>query len=306
VHPTTADARARYLLNRPAGRRGNIRAPFHLSFETSIGGERAMLANLARTLVVAAFVVAAPQLGWSQAAGAGQCAACHARLPGGSSAGHGFAAWRGSPHAAAGVGCEACHGGDASASDREAAHRGIRRSSDRTSPVYFTQVPVTCGRCHAAELAYFRSSVHFARLTSDGRGPNCVTCHGSMATSLLSPEQMLRTCTACHTPGGAAPPEKPRESAQVLALVRAETMLFDVVSASAVGNAPGATRARANLEQARRHLGAAAEVWHGFRVDSAAQRLSAAREDIAAAWVALGHRRPRESPLGRPSGPVRP
>ncbi len=266
-----------------------------------------MLANLARTFVVAALVVAAPSTGWSQGARAtGQCAACHARLSGGSSAGHGFAAWRGSPHAAANVGCEACHGGDASSSDRATAHRGILRSSDRASQVYFTRVPETCGRCHSAELAYFRSSVHFARLQSDGRGPNCVTCHGSMATTLLSPEQMLRTCSACHVRGGAAPPEKPRESAQVLALFRASAILYDVVATEAAGNAPGAARARAQLEQGRRQLGAAAEVWHGFRVDSAAQRLSAAREDIVAAWMALGHPRPRDSMLRRTPAAERP
>jgi hypothetical protein len=143
---------------------------------------------------------------------ADQCVQCHGRLPEASSAGHGFSAWRGSRHGAAGVGCEACHGGDPAASDRAAAHRGIRRSTDRASPVYFTHIPETCGRCHAAELGYFRSSVHFARLQSDGRGPNCVTCHGSMATSVLAPERALRTCSACHVAGGVAPVEKANES----------------------------------------------------------------------------------------------
>ncbi|MBI4542344.1 MAG: hypothetical protein HY705_04885 [Gemmatimonadetes bacterium] len=242
--------------------------------------------------------------GWAQARG--QCAACHERLPGASGAGHGFTAWRGSRHGAVGVGCEACHGGNASTPDREAAHRGMRRSSDPESPVYFRRIPDTCGRCHAAELAYFRSSIHFARLRSDGRGPNCVTCHGSMATSLLAPEQVLRTCSACHAADGVAAPERARESAQVLALVRVENILYDIVAAAAEGGSSGAGRARALLVQAQRHLDAAAEVWHGFRVDSASQRLGAAREDIVAAWVALGHRRPREGRLGRAPGPERP
>lgn len=255
-------------------------------------------------LVATLFSGAWARPGWAQ--GASQCAACHARLAESSGAGHGFAAWRGSPHAGAGVGCEACHGGNAAAADRETAHRGIRRSSDHGSPVYFTRVPETCGRCHAAELAYFRSSIHYARLKSDGRGPNCVTCHGSMATSLLSPEQMLRTCSACHVRDGIAPPERPRESAQVLALARAENILYDIVTTAAEGGSPPAVRARAMLDHAQRHLAAAAEIWHGFRVDSAVQRLGAAREEIVGAWVALGHRRPGEGRPGRLMGPARP
>jgi hypothetical protein len=238
---------------------------------------------------------------------ASQCVACHRGLAETSSAGHGFSAWRGSRHGAVGVGCEACHGGDPAAADRVVAHRAVRRSSDPASPVYFTRIPETCGRCHAAELGYFRSSVHFARLQSDGRGPNCVTCHGSMATSVLTPERVLRTCSACHTEGGVAPVEKARESAQVLALVRAENVLYDVVAtSSAASGAARAARARPLLAQAGRHLDAAAEVWHGFRLDSAVQRLGAARGDIVAAWMALGHPAPREGRPGRATGGRRP
>jgi hypothetical protein len=231
-----------------------------------------------------------------------RCVACHSGLAGTSGAGHGFAAWRGSKHGTAGVGCEACHGGDPTRADSGAAHRGMFRSTDSRSSVFFTTIPETCGRCHAAELGYFRSSIHFARLRSDGRGPNCVTCHGSMATSVLTPERALHTCSACHTEGGVAPAERAKESAQVLALVRAENMLFDVVATSAAGSgADRAARARPHLERAQRSLEAAAEVWHGFRLDSAVQRLGAARGDIVAGWVALGHPAPRE---GRPVRPT--
>lgn len=252
-----------------------------------------------------AAVLGAPTVGRTQQAG--QCVACHSRLADASGAGHGFSAWRGSRHGAVGVGCEACHGGDPTAADRTAAHRNVVRSSEQASPVYFTRIPETCGRCHAAELGYFRSSIHFARLQSDGRGPNCVTCHGSMATSVLTPERALRTCSACHTEGGAAPVERAKESAQVLALVRAENLLYDVVAtSSAASGASRAARARLLLGRAQRNLDAAAEVWHGFRLDSAVQRLGTAREDIVAAWMALGHPAPREGRPGRATGGRRP
>lgn len=233
-----------------------------------------------------------------------QCVACHGALGDTTGAGHGFAAWRGSPHAVAGVGCEACHGGDPQARDRQAAHRGVAPSSDPQSRVFFVRMPETCGRCHASEAGYFRSSLHYARLRADGRGPNCVTCHGAMATSVLTPERLLGTCSACHAVGGAAPPEKAREAAQVLALVRVENILYDIVATevAAQRGARGSARARVMLDEADRHLTAAAEVWHSFRLDSAAARLGDARENLEAAWVALGHRTPLETRRGRAGG----
>ena len=229
--------------------------------------------------------------------GTNHCVACHQGLPERSQAGHSFQAWRQSPHAP-GVTCDACHGGDPAATDTARAHRTIIRSGDRRSPLFYSQIPQTCGRCHAAELGYFRASRHFARLQSDGRGPNCVTCHGAMATSVLTPEDVLSTCSACHAPGGAAPVDRARESAPILSLVRAETMLYNVVSTVAAA-APKSQRsgAVAPLASAQRNLGAAAEVWHTFRLDSASARLSLARTDLAAAWTALGYHTPLDASL---------
>jgi hypothetical protein len=247
-----------------------------------------------------AFALAAPPGHAQQAAPASECVTCHSRLSETSGAGHGFAAWRESRHAAAGVNCEACHGGDPAATDTAAAHRGVLPSSNRASPVFFTRIPNTCGKCHAAEVAYFRTSLHYARLETDGRGPNCVTCHGAMATRVLTPERLLGTCSACHIAGGVAPPEKAREAERVLALVRAENILYDVVDveASAQRRGRAASRAHILLGAAERHLWAAAEVWHSFRLDSAAARLDEARQTIVEAWEALGHPAPRESGIG--------
>jgi hypothetical protein len=253
-----------------------------------LGWRRARAAAFALLLLGVAGVPAAA----AQTRAGGQCVACHARLPEASGAGHGFTAWRGSRHGAAGVGCEACHGGDPTATDAAAAHRGVVRSSDTASAVYFRRIPDTCGRCHASEAGYFRSSVHFARLRSDGHGPNCVTCHGAMATSVLTPARVLGTCSACHSAGGVAPLGKSREAAQVLGLVRATNILYDVVAASA--GARGG-RARTLLDDADRRLAAAAEVWHSFRLDSATARLGVAREDLVNAWVALGHPAPSDT-----------
>lgn len=248
--------------------------------------------------LVAGFGGPRDALAQSRAAGS-QCVVCHARVPEATGAGHGFTAWRGSRHGAAGVGCEACHGGNAATPDKTAAHRGVVRSSNPASAVYFRRIPDTCGRCHASEAGYFRSSVHFARLRSDGHGPNCVTCHGAMATSVLTPEGVLGTCSACHSATGVAAVGKSREAAQVLGLVRATNVLYDVVAASAGTRGGGAGTL---LADADRHLAAAAEVWHSFRLDAATARLGAAREDLVNAWVALGHPAPSETRARRTPG----
>ena len=266
------------------------------------GGRLPHALALGLALLLAAALAPSARAQGRRAVPAGQCVVCHARLPESSGAGHGFAAWRGSPHAAAAVGCEACHGGDPAATTPAAAHRGVVRSGDAASAVFFARIPDTCGRCHAAEAGYFRTSVHYARLRSDGHGPNCVTCHGSMATTVLTPERVLGTCSACHSVGGVAPVGKSREAAQVLALVRATNILYDVVSASAGARAAGTpARARTLIGDAERDLAAAAEVWHSFRLDSAAARLAAARGDLVGAWVALGHVAPRETGLRTPA-----
>lgn len=137
------------------------------------------------------------------AAGAGaadktSCVECHRGVKTGVVASHNFADWKKSAHARAGVSCEACHGGDASAKDKAGAHKGVLRSSDAASRIYFTRIPETCGSCHAAEFDAFRQSAHFKELESSGKGPNCVTCHGSMANVVLGPRELEHTCALCH------------------------------------------------------------------------------------------------------------
>ena len=265
--------------------------------EVGRGVRGAMLGILALALAAQAQAQAQARRGGAR----NTCVACHSLQSGNTEGGHGFAAWKSSPHAGAGVTCEACHGGNPAAADPAEAHQGVKPSSDQASRVYFSRVPLTCGQCHASEAGYFRSSVHYARLQSDGRGPNCVTCHGSMATRILTPDSALGTCTACHAPGGVAPVGKAREAAQVLALVRAENILFDIVAnAASTSHTAGTPRARVLVDDAERHLTAAAEVWHSFRLDSAAARLGDARELLADAWTALGHPRPHESRPIRP------
>ncbi|HUK62927.1 MAG TPA: hypothetical protein VLV15_06330 [Dongiaceae bacterium] len=143
--------------------------------------------------------------------GANACVACHERevLP--ISLGHSFADWRGSAHGRGGVGCEKCHGGDASASDAAAAHKSVLPAADAESLVNPRHLATTCGGCHERERDAYVDTVHAQEVKTHGRGATCSTCHGAMATSLPSPSELAARCAACH--------KKPLEAEAALAVL---------------------------------------------------------------------------------------
>jgi hypothetical protein len=107
--------------------------------------------------------------------------------------------WVTSKHALYGVGCEQCHGGDATTSDEAAAHRGVTSSAVPSSAVHRMALPTTCGRCHLSEAHAFERSAHQALLShGDAMAPTCTSCHSSMATDVPSPATLERQCAHCH------------------------------------------------------------------------------------------------------------
>ena len=128
----------------------------------------------------------------------GSCVECHQGLPANSAADHDYAEWDRSVHAGAGVNCESCHGGNSSVKDKAAAHIGVLGATDATRRIFLQKIPQTCGTCHEAEYKAFQQSKHFKEFQSSGRGPSCVTCHGSLANVVLGPKEMKTTCTLCH------------------------------------------------------------------------------------------------------------
>src|SRR4030067_1974415 len=71
------------------------------------------------------------------------CMECHKDLPAGSYAGHKYSDYTGSVHDRNSVRCEACHGGNPMHSDKTAAHKGIFKSGDPNSAVFFRNLPHT-------------------------------------------------------------------------------------------------------------------------------------------------------------------
>lgn len=198
------------------------------------------------------------------------CVDCHRTAGGVAYMEHNFADWTRSAHAIAGIACQSCHGGDPHQDESPAAHAGVLPSTDPDSPVFFTRVPATCGVCHEPELKAFRKSAHDRKLQRSGRGPNCVTCHGSMANQVMGQRELDMNCTPCHPPPGRAYAALSALNEARLSLERLREALQEDGSA---GN--GVKGQELEYQEALRLYGEAVLDWHAFKTDEVSR---AARE----------------------------
>lgn len=133
--------------------------------------------------------------------------------------------WEKDVHAAAGLGCESCHGGDPvpihSKDPDEAADAAMDPAKGFQPPPERTEIPAFCARCHSDpaymkrfnpqaridQLAEYRTSVH-GQLNAKGDPvpATCVDCHGihgirpvSSPQSPAYPTNVPKTCARCHS-----------------------------------------------------------------------------------------------------------
>jgi len=103
--------------------------------------------------------------------------------------------WETSWHSENGISCHNCHGGDP-----EDAENAMSPQKGFVGTPKYAQVPEFCGKCHVGILKNFLESGHSKALQSSGKGPNCVTCHGShdiqKASINIINEQL---CIKCHS-----------------------------------------------------------------------------------------------------------
>lgn len=144
------------------------------------------------------------------AAAAGQsyrstCADCHFARPDAPAQDH-LLNWDHSPHGRNNVGCEKCHGGNASTFESLLAHAGILSASSAKSPVNRRNLPTTCGACHVGPFVAFQDSRHYELLeAAKEHGPTCTTCHETVGARLLSPKALESRCGSCHGVNEVAP-----------------------------------------------------------------------------------------------------
>jgi DnaJ-class molecular chaperone len=88
--------------------------------------------------------------------------------------------------------CSSCHGS-----------HGILPASDPKSPVHRTNIPESCGRCHAGILRIYADSVHGkAVMEGNSTAPVCVNCHTAHEIRRVEMERwkldVIQECGTCH------------------------------------------------------------------------------------------------------------
>jgi hypothetical protein len=226
-------------------------------------------------VLVASAVAAVPALAQQS-----RCADCHYSRPEAPAQDH-LMDWDRSPHGRQNVGCEKCHGGDATSFEPFIAHRGILSPANPASPVSRSNLPATCGGCHAGPFAAFQASKHYEmQRAGDLNVPTCATCHGNTAAWLLSPKALEGQCNQCHGAGKIAPrPERAQRARQLLegvVSVREQLQL----ARGLINHVDDRTR-RAELQQAYDQaqvpLTEAIDAGHKFVFDRLEERLGVAR-----------------------------
>ena len=192
-----------------------------------------------------------------------------------------LADWDHSPHARNSVGCESCHGGDASAVEAIRAHQGLLNSRNPASPVNRTNLPKTCGSCHTGPFVGFQKSKHYEMLQSGNEHvPTCTTCHGEVGAQLLSPKALSARCSSCHGEGKISPhTDRPASASLLLTDVSAVRASLKEAR-SLINRVTDATRKSSlneAFQQAEVPLIEAIQAGHEFVFDNLRERLGVAR-----------------------------
>jgi hypothetical protein len=131
---------------------------------------------------------------------AANCTGCHVTLKQKAGAAHSYRDWELSKHAAAGVSCVNCHGGDSEAELADDAHIHMEFSGNRQAMNAARHLVLSqgCGNCHHRERESFRQSPHQRALEAGKLAADCTTCHGVLGTESLTPTNIRDACSRCH------------------------------------------------------------------------------------------------------------
>jgi hypothetical protein len=130
-----------------------------------------------------------------------------------------FLDWQLSVHREYEVSCSDCHGGNPELADKKKAHGAEVGEEQQASAVNFKNIPDTCGQCHDDFHDAYLESNHFEHLVKakqEKQGPNCVTCHGSMNTTVLDVTTVEAACARCHNEETDNHPEIPNDARLIL------------------------------------------------------------------------------------------
>jgi formate-dependent nitrite reductase cytochrome c552 subunit len=185
--------------------------------------------------------------------------------------------WYGSVHGKKGVTCDKCHGGDPGQVSKKKAHAGVGSVKDAQSPVYYKNLPETCGTCHRGVYEQFVQSRHYQNLKADRLAPTCTTCHGfQMDIGGVEPLQVAGRCTICHNPQKGVKPEVADLTRQIMdEITRTEQAIQKAQLAVDLAGEQGVEPKEASqmLRSARDRLKKTGDLWHRFHLTNFKQEL---------------------------------
>lgn len=215
-----------------------------------------------------------------------QCVVCHSKLMSPYSVTSRYAQWHISLHKEKAVGCEKCHGGDATSKEAKQAHLGVQLANDAKSKLHAKNLAQTCSACHREITNSFVESKHSQNLQAAGLGPSCNTCHAHMASEVIyTPEQTAKLCASCHDSTNALMPKRPEipdkaeEAMQAIGRANMVTLWAERLVDEAKNRKLETADYEREMKVTRAMLAEAKVTWHAFNLEIVRKKADAAFEN---------------------------
>lgn len=208
--------------------------------------------------------------------------------------------WADSVHSSYFVTCDACHAGNPNEKTQAEAHSSLKNVTDPQSPIYFKNVPETCGKCHETELEHFKNTMHYQRLRAESSAPSCATCHQPHSFKVLKASELSPLCSVCHNEKVQATSANVPVDAK-LALEKATELQNEIVTATnsiSQANAKGmdVSLAQKELDKATSVLEDVPSLWHSFNLRNFDKQIQAGIDSAKKAQTKLTEVEPTVPP----------
>jgi len=142
--------------------------------------------------------------------------------------------------------------------------------NDVNSPIYFKNIPDTCGKCHAEEMDHFKNTMHFQRLKAESSAPSCVTCHKPHSFKVMKPAEIIPLCSVCHNQKNniaiASVPQDAKKALEKQAEFQDELLKAKISLAEAKASGKPLTSEQIDLDKAQAIMDSIPSLWHQFNL----------------------------------------
>ncbi len=206
------------------------------------------------------------------------CITCHENVTA-KKASDNYQRWSDSVHSGYFVTCDACHGGNINVNSKAEAHFSMKNVTDPQSPIYFKNIPETCGKCHKTELEHFKNTMHYERLRAESSAPSCATCHRPHSFKVLKASELSSLCSVCHNEKDQASSANVPNDAK-LALEKADELQNEIITlgnsiSEAKTKGMDVSSAQNDMDKATFVLKDVPSLWHSFNLKDFEKQIQA-------------------------------